>query len=262
MKLAACLLPLLLALLAGLAHAEEAIHVLPGLTVTRAPAALTAGMPWPERAEISSGTAGVWLRGDNNLWRLGARQGVFVLPLGVDSFAQSESGTLVALVDGKIGLVSGRMFLPAFPIPDAEMRLAAGPGDTLHLYGGKAPARILRFDGARVAVLATSPDPVMALTYLGSSVIFATRMGIFSLRPGQPPGLLFPLNEQIAVIALAVNPDTAEIFAATADGVYQLDEGRMTQIAQGLGGALTISGKDILIADPRRKGIFILGRYR
>lgn len=253
---------LLLATLAGFASADEAIHLLPGLAVTRIPAALTAGMPWPQRTELSAGAGEMWLLGEGNLWRLGARSGVFFMPLKVTSFVRSDGGAIAALVDGKLGLVSGRMFLPAIAAPDADMRLAAGAGDSVYLYGAGTPARILRFDGERVSVLATIPDPVTALTHLGDTVIFSTRQGIFTLRPGEAPGLLFPLSGHTPLLSLVARPDTAELFASSEDAVYQIDEGRMTQIAQGLGGALAIFGADILVADPRRQGVFTLGRQR
>jgi len=38
----------------------------------------------------------------------------------------------------------------------------------------------------------------------------------------------------------------------------RIDEGRMRQVAQGLGGALAGVDKDILVADVRRQGVFCL----
>jgi hypothetical protein len=253
MKIALALL--LLALSLG-ARAAETIVVLPGLTVERIPERLTAPIDWPARSEIIVAPGQVWLLAQNNIWRLGAAHGLFAAPVAVESFARSDAGTLAAIVGGKLGLVSRGMFLPAIATPEPAMRLVGGPRDTLYLHGTRAPARILGFDGEQVAVLATVAEAVTALTHLGDTVIFASAEGIFSLRPGQPPGLLFPLAGHALMISLAVNVDTAELFGATEDAIYQIDEGRMTQIAQGLGGALALVGKDILVADVRRQSVF------
>jgi len=249
-------LALLCLLLSVGAPAAEPIVVLPGLTVERIPERLTRPIAWPARTELIVAPGQVWLLALDNIWRLGATHGFFGAPVAVESFARSDAGTLAAIVGGKIGLVSRGMFLPALPTPEAGMRLAGGPRDTLYLYGSQAPARILAFDGERVAVLATVAAAVTALTHLGDTVIFASAEGVFSLRPGQPPGLLFPLVGHAPVISLTVNVDTAELFAATEDAIYQIDEGRMTQIAQGLGGALALIDKDILVADLRRQAVF------
>ena len=252
------ILPLLLLALAFTAYAAEPIHVLPGLAVERIPEQLTAPIAWPARTEISAAPGQVWLLGQGNIWRLGNARGTFATPLEVSSFARSEAGTLTALIGGKLGLVSTGMFLPAIAVPDTDMRIVGGPGDTIYLHGTRSPSRILHFDGEQVVVLATVAEPITALTHLGETVIFSTGEGIFALHPGQPPGLLFPLAGHAPLISLTANAETAELFGATEDAVYQIDEGRITQIAQGLGGSLAIVGKDVLVADVRRQGIFRL----
>ena len=244
------------------AHAAEAIHVMPGLALSRVPAALTAPIEWAPQTTISARGDAIWVLGRDNLWRLGQKQGVFISPAEIRSFAQSDAGTLVASVGGKIGLISDRLFLPALPEPEPGTQLAGGSADTLILYGTAAPAHIYVFDGKKVAVLATLDRPITALTHVGDTVVFATSDGVYSLRPGEPLGLIFPLAGHAPLTALAANPKTAELFAATADAVYQIGEGRMTQIAQGIGGALALEGDHVLIADPQRKTIFILGAKR
>lgn len=251
-------LALLLFVLTMGAYGAEPIHVFPGLTVEKIPERLSAPIPWPVRTELIAAAGQVWLLARGNIWRLGAAQGAFVTAVEVDSFARSDAGTFAALVGNKLGLVSKGMFLPAIDVPEPEMRLVGGPADTLYIYGTRSPARIIRFDGEKAAVLATVAIPVTALTHLGETVIFATAEGVFSLHPGQPPGLLFPLAGHAPLISLAANVNTAELFGATEDAIYQIDEGRMTQIAQGLGGVLAIVEKDILVADPGRKSIYRL----
>ena len=251
-------LALLLLALTLYAHGAETIHVLPGLVVEKIPERLTAPIPWPERIELIAAPGQVWLLARGNVWRLGAAQGAFVTSVEVDSFARSDTGTFAALVGNKLGLLSKGMFLPAIDVPEPGMRLVGGPADTLYIYGTRSPARIIRFDGDKAAVLATLAVPVTALTHLGETVIFATAEGVFALHPGQPPGLLFPLAGHAPLISLAANVNTAELFGATEDAIYQIDEGRMTQIAQGLGGVLAVVEKDILVADLSRKSIFRL----
>lgn len=254
-------LALLLLALSMFAHAEEPIRVLPGLAVEKIPERLIAPIPWPARTEMIAAPGQVWLLAQGNIWRLGAAQGAFATPLDVDSFARSDAGTFAALVGDKLGLVSKSMFLPAIAVPEKGMRLAGGAGDTLYLYGTGSPARIMRFDGELATVVATVTEPISALTHLGETVIFSNAEGIFALRPGLPPGLLFPLAGHAPPISLAVNVDTAELFGATEDAIYQIDDGRMTQIVQGLGGALAIVGKDILVADVRRQGVYRLNQH-
>ena len=251
-------LALLFFALAVCAHGAEAIRVLPGLAVEKIPERLTAPIPWSARTELIAAAGQVWLLARGNVWRLGAARGAFLSSVEVDSFARSDAGTFAALVGDKLGLVSKGMFLPAIDVPEPGMRLVGGPVDSLYIYGTRSPARIIRFDGEKAAVLATVAVPVTALTHLGETVIFATAEGVFALHPGQPPGLLFPLAGHAPLISLAVNANTAELFGATEDAIYQIDEGRMTQIAQGLGGMLALVDKDILIADVRRQGVFRL----
>jgi len=256
-------LVLFVALLVSLmAHAADPIHVLPGLSLTRIPDSLTASIAWDAKTSIHARKDGIWVLGKGNLWRLGQKQAIFVSPAEIQSFARSDAGTLVASIGGKIGLISGRLFLPAFSEPAAGTQLAGGNTDTLLLYGTGVPARIYAFDGGKVAALATLDQPITSLTHIGDTVIFATADGIYSLRPGEPPGLIFPLAGHESITALATNANTAELFAATRDAVYQIGEGRMTQIAQGIGGALAVLEDRVLIADPRRKTIFVLGARR
>lgn len=242
--------------LLALGCAAEPMHVLPGIVVEKIPERLLPAAPWAGPLEMIALPGQVWLLVNGNLWRAGAARGALATPLAISAFARSDAGTLVALVGDKLGLVSDGMFLPAIATPEKEMRVAGGPGDTLYLYGSKSPARIFLFDGEQVSVLASVAEPITALTHLGSTLIFATTDGVYSLRSGQAPGLIFPLAGHAPLTSLAVNPETAELLAATEDALYQIDEGRMTQIAQGLGGRVAVSGTDILVADPRRAGIF------
>jgi hypothetical protein len=239
-------------------RAEESIHVLPGLAVEVIPVRLTASIPWPARTEIIAAPSQVWLLARGNIWRIGAAQGALATPLKIDSFARSDMGTFAAVVGDKLGVIAKGMFWPAIDLPESGMRLTGGPGDTLYIYGTHSPARIIRFDGEKAAVLATTAEAITAVTHLGETVVFATGEGVFVVRPGQPPGLLFPLAGHTPLISLAANVDTAEIFASTEDAIYQIDEGRMTQVAQGLGGSLAIVERDVLVADVRRQGIFRL----
>ena len=196
--------------------------------------------------------------GQGNLWRLGQKAGLFFTPTAIRAFAQSDAGTLTASVEGKLGLIKGHLFQPALREPEPDMQMAGGPADTLILYSAHLPARIYGFDGKNIATLATLNQPITALTHLGDNVIFATRDGIYSLRAGEPPGLLFPLAGHAPMTALDANPKTAELFAATNQAVYQLDEGRLTEIAQGIGGALAVIGTSILVADIQRKTVYVI----
>ena len=73
---------------------------------------------------------------------------------------------------------------------------------------------------------------------------------------GSCTALLLCVSAVLTVILSCFYTPILLAFGATEDAVYQIDEGRMTQIAQGLGGVVAVVGKDILVADPRRQGIF------
>jgi hypothetical protein len=249
---------LLLLLLVGMAQAQEAIRLAPGLAVQKLPQDLTPAGPWPAAPGLCLSRAGLWFVGGDNVWRIGNKQTLLTVPLPIDDFACSEAGTPVIVAAGRLGPVQNGLFIPRLPLPSAQTRLAGGAGDSLILFETAAPARLFRFDGRQAQLVATLAEPIHAVAPAGDFIVVATPSGIYRVRAGDPLGLLLPLEDMPPVRSLAVHPRTAEILFSTADEIFLLDDKRATQIAAGLGGTLLPTAQEIFVADPRHRGIFRL----
>ena len=248
---------LLLCPLLALAASQEIVglHLLPGLTaeLVLLPAQVR-NSRWRNSAEFELAAGGAWLLTPDNIVDLGLGQPIFVRSIVLDSFTRTAGGSVIAIAGDRLGVVSGRVFLPTIALPVTPMRVAAGSGEYVYLYGGPSEQqRIVYFDGKRTAVLATVPMPITALTRIGNRVIFACGSSLYTLRPGMPPALLFGIPDQPSFVGLAVNPQTGELFAATEDAIYQLDAGIASQIAEGVGGALRWAGDALYVVDPKRQ---------
>lgn len=235
----------------------SAFGVRRGLALRALP--LPAGFGFGDRAEFARARSGFYLLGRDNLWSLGDGRPLFAAPLALASATASSAGTLVAIADGRLGLVNGGLFLPALELPAADARLAPGPGDTVHLFSPRE-GKIWSFDGHAAQLVVSAPNAIDAVALVGATLVFATPDGLFRLTPGDTAGLIFPLAGHAPLTGIAFAGATAEIFAATADAVYRLDEGEMSQIVTGLGGTVTVIKDALLIADPRRQRLARLDR--
>ncbi|MCX8085643.1 MAG: hypothetical protein N3C63_01950 [Rhodocyclaceae bacterium] len=245
-------------LIAAAAWGEEGLRLAPGFAIQKLPAAMMPAGAWPTQPALCVRKDGLWFATRENLYRLGARAGVLEVPLPLEGFACSAQGTPVLVAAGKLGPVAGRLFVPRVPLPSPATRIASGTGDSLILFETAAPARLFRFDGRQAQLVATLTEPILAAAPAGDFVLVATATGIFRVRPGEPLGLLFPLADMKPVVSLAVHPRTAEILFATEDEIFLLDDGRATQLAEGLGGALAATETTVFVADGRRQGIYAL----
>lgn len=246
------------------ALAAEGIRLLPGLGIERLPARLApSGGKWEGEIDFVGCGQHLWLTTAGQVWRLDRNEPILATPLPITSLACTEAGTLLIAAQERLGPISGRLFIPALSLPSRQTRLAAGPGDTLVLYETSVPARLFHFDGERVRLVATLAEPIMTVVAVGDSYFVATPSGIYRLRSGEPIGLIFPwLGEEKPIIALAVHPRTAELVVATEDEVFLLDEGKMEQIAYGLGGKLVVNEESIYVADAKRGNVYRLFRKR
>lgn len=244
--------------------AEDGLRLVKGLVVERLPTAFRPAQgQWGERVDFVGCGRHLWLAAAGQLWRLDRREPLLAAPLPITAFTCTAAGTLILAVKDRLGPVQGRLFVPAIPLPSSSIRLAAGEGDTIVLYETQPPARVMRFDGEKVQLVATLAEPITAYAHVGASHLIATPSGIYRLRAGEPLGLVFPwpANEQ-PIISLAIHPRTAEIVVATANEIFLLDEGRMEQLAHGLGGSVLLGEDAIFVADPRRGDVFRLSRRR
>lgn len=237
--------------------AADGFAVQRGLKLAACP--LPPGFAWGERADLLEAHGRLYLMGRDNLWLLNGGQPLFAAPLALQSATASRAGTLLAIAGDRLGLVQGGLFLPALAPPSTDARLAPGPGDTVHLFG-PAAGKIWRFDGKNAQLVVRAAGTLDAVTLVGQTLVFATPDGIFRLAPGDSAGLLFPLAGHTPLTGMAAVAETAEIFVATADAVYRLDEGEMRQIVAGLGGTLAVLKDGLLIADPRRQRLALLSR--
>ncbi len=243
---------------AASALAEDGIRLAPGLTVWRLPTAMMPATEWPEVAALCVRRDGLWFAGRDNVWLIGAREGVLDAPLPIDGFACSEAGTPVIAAAGRLGPLQGRLYVPRVPLPSAAARIAGGMGDSLILFETAAPARLYRFDGRRAQLVATLAEPILAAAPAGEFIVAATPTAILRLRPGEPVGLMLPIFDMKPVRSLAVHPRTAEILFSTEDEIFLLDDGHATQLAAGLGGTLALTAETVFVADARRRGLYAL----
>lgn len=241
---------------AGWVGAEE-IRLAAGFALQRLPAVLAPAGNW-NRIALCLRQDGLWLATSDSLWHLGEKQSALPVAVPIDAFACSQAGTRVLASQGKFGPLVGKVFVPRLPLPSPQMRLAAGPADSLLLFATQAPARLFRFDGEHATLLATLAEPILAAAAAGEFVVVALPSGIYRLRPGEPLGLLLPWGDMPPIVSLVIHPSTAEIFFSTEEAIYLLDEGLVTQLAAGLGGALAVTGESVFVADAIRKAVFRL----
>ncbi|MBU1216769.1 hypothetical protein KJ870_08170 [bacterium] len=234
------------------------IDIAPKLKIYSMPNALTSKIDWRSDTQLYVSSLGLWISAEKNIYRLDKPSKALTIPLHVSSFTLAKSAHPVAIVDEQLGLINHGFFLPSLKLPMAGYSLAAGPNDTLYLYNSTIAAPIYHFDGNMITPMALPSEAVQALTYAGSAIIFATKEGIFSLESGKPLGLIMPLPDFATILSIAVNPDTAELFVSTHDTVYSLNNGLMTPLVTGVGGAVAFYDNCLWIADSLRQQVYII----
>jgi len=234
------------------------IDLAPKLALYTMPVKLLKSFTWRENAQLHASSAGLWLSTQDNLYRLDKPSKALMSPLHVNSFTLTQSAHPIAIVDEHLGLIRHGLFLPSLKLPELGYKLVSGPKDTLYLYNPTKPSPIYHFDGNLITPIALPNNAVQALTYVGETIIFATKEGIFSLENGKPLGLIMPLPDFPPILSISANQVSAELFLSTQDSVYSIREALMTPLATGIGGNISFYDNCIWIADAKHQQLYIL----
>ena len=142
---------------------------------------------------------------------------------------------------------------PLFHLPGAGMTLVPGYGDSLLLFGHEDKnvwgLYTIR-PGRKVSLLLRSPAPISAAAETADRTLVVIDGALFTvghgaIRPlaGEPKG---KLN------ALAADPSGKAIFASDGSRIFRMEDGRVTVLANGLGGTLRWVRGGLLVFDPRK----------
>ncbi|QIR75810.1 hypothetical protein FA592_06015 [Sulfurospirillum diekertiae] len=249
---------LIISLLFSLLSYASEIELAPKLMLNSMPKALIDKIDWCQNTQLHVDANGLWILSQTNLLRLDKPGKALMAPLHTTSFSLAKSGHPIAVVDDRLGLIRHGIFLPGPKLPDANYVLAQGQNDTLYVYNPQKVTPIYRFDGQMIRSIAQPSQPVLALSALGDSIVFATKEGIFTLQENKPLGLVMPLAEFGPITSLAVNTQTAEIFVGTPHAVYSLQTNVMVPLVTGIGGTIAFYDNRLWIADASLHQLYIL----
>ena len=236
----------------------ESIDIAPQLEIYKMPDTLSQKIDWRGDTQLYASSLGLWISSENNIYRLDKPSKALMIPLHVNSFTLAKSGHPIAILDDQLGVIHHGLFMPGLKLPMSGYSLTKGPDDTLYLYNTKAAAPIYHFDGKMITPIARPNEAVVALTHIDTTVIFATKEGVFSLESGKPLGLIMPLPDFAPILSISANPQTAELFLSTRDTVYSLRERLMMPLVTGVGGIVAFYDNSLWIADLERHQIYII----
>ncbi len=235
-----------------------AIDLAPNLHLYTMPQKLLKTFVWRKDPQLHASSVGLWLSTQDNIYRLDKPSKALMSPLHVSSFSLTQSAHPIAIVDDHLGLIRHGLFLPSLKLPEAGYKLTSGPKDTLYLYNPTKASPIYHFDGNLITSIVLPNNAVQALTYIGETIVFTTKEGIFSAENGKPLGLIMPLLDLAPILSISANQATAELFLSTEDTVYSVRDGLMTPLATGIGGTISFYDNCIWIADAKRQQLYIL----
>lgn len=239
--------------------ASASITIAPGINLYKLPFSLPQNLEWKaHKMQLNTSPLGVWMLGQNNIYRLDKPSKALMIPLHVSSFALSQSGHIVAIVDEHLGIITQGLFMPSLKLPEKGYSIAQGANDTLYLYHTQRSAPIYHFDGSHVIAIAHPKEAIQALTHSESTLIFATKEGLFSLESGKPLGLLMPFLDTEPIQSIALNADTGELFLGTQEAIYNLANGLMAPLVTGVGGIVVFYDGCLWIADSSKHQLYII----
>lgn len=193
------------------------------------------------------------LGGDNTLVDLGS--GKRILPKGfvVHAFARTAEGTVAVITENVLGIVTRGVFLPTTRLPFGNMRVAAGPRETLLLFGGPDDDQhLVSYDGERHATLLRIAEPIGVVTHAGNRIFFSAGNRLYTVHPGEAPALVFLFPDGSTIAGIAVNTRSGEIFVSTPDALFALHRGVAEKKVAGLGGRLQWRDGRLYVLDPVR----------
>ena len=219
------------------------------------------GLPPSPDFEVAQGDAWV-LTGDNSIVDLGS--GTHVLPKGfvAHSFARTKAGSVVIITESVLGGISQGMFLPTTKLPYGNMRVVAGQGESVLIYGGPdKDQQLISYDGTSFSPLISIAEPIDAVTHAADRVFFSTKNKVYTAKWGEAPGLVFMFPDDSQMITgMAVDTASGVIYVATKDAVFALNQGMAFKKLQGVGGRLQFSD-DVLYVLDSAQGLFASVRF-
>lgn len=196
------------------------------------------------------------LSGDNSIVDLGS--GKRVLPKGVTvhAFTRTAGGTVAVITENVLGIITGGIFLPTTHLPFGNMRVAAGPRETLLLFGGPDNDQyLLSYDGERHTTLLRTDEPIGVVTYAGDRLFFSLGNKLFTVRQGEAPSLLFLFPRGDTITGIAPNSRSGEIFVSITSAIFMLSQGIAEKKVEGIGGRLQWRDGRLYVLDPSQ-GVF------
>lgn len=243
------------ALYGALAQAADGIVAAKGTRVENLSGTIRKAKAWlgPSPDFEVAGRVAWLLGGDNTLVDLGSGQRILPKGFAVHAFARTAEGTVAVITENVLGIVTRGVFLPTTRLPFGNMRVAAGPRETLLLFGGPDDDQhLVSYDGERHATLLRVAEPIGVVTHAGDRIFFSAGNKLYTVRPGEAPALMFLFPDGSAIAGVAVNTRSGEIFVSTADALFALDRGVAEKKVAGLGGRLQWRDGRLYALDPVR----------
>ena len=200
----------------------------------------------PDGAAVVGNASGLWLVGGGNARATGVS--------GLGCFTFTPEGLLMGVRDRELVFLDSHGRLrPLFRLPGVGMTLVPGNGDSLLLFGrednGTWGLYTIR-PGRQVSLLLHSPKPITAAAQTKSHILVVIEGALFlvehdrlRLLAGEPKGTLN---------AVAADPDGQAIFVSDDRRIFRVSNGRVTVVADDLGGTLCWQRGGLLVFDPRR----------
>ena len=210
--------------------------------------------------EVAQGNAWI-LSGDNSIVDLGS--GKHVLPKGfvAHSFARTKEGSVVIITENILGGIFHGMFLPTTKLPYGNMRVVAGQGETVLIYGGPDnDQQLILYDGTSFSPLVRIAEPIGAVTHAADRVFFSARNKVYTAKWGEAPGLVFMFPDGSQVTGMAVDTASGLIYVATKDAVFALSQGVAFKKLQGIGGRIQFRDGALHVLDSAQ-GLFASVRF-
>lgn len=221
--------------------------------------------------------AGIWLSptpdfavANGKTWVLSGNQeivdlasGVSILPRGfvAHSFARTRQGSVVIITENVLGGFIRGFFVPTTKLPYGNMRVTAGPGETVLIFGGPEGNQVLvSYDGENHATLLRLAEPIGAVAHVADRIFLSAGSKLLTLRPGEAPGLVFILPDGSTITGIAVDAASGVIYLATTDAIFSLDNGMATARIKGLGGVLHWRDGALHVLDPVQ-GLYVKATF-
>ena len=207
------------------------------------------------KLEVVDGQHVLLLTLDGNLFDLEQREYLPAKkPLHVTSFAYSN-GLLVVIRDDRLGWYSDGEIKERFVLPLKGMKVVAGKGQRLYLYGPRGKGSVIYLlENNKVFPLTDIPEgKISAFTVIGERIFFAIDNTIYTVAKGEHAGLVFIVAGEKRVHSLAVDTIAGMLYFSTGEAVYIMRAGVALTILKGLKGILRYSRNALFVLDPGRR---------